>query len=80
MTFRSFSRLWVVILYIIGCEQWPADKVARLGGLEPLSLLLYQWDSVAAAAVSGSDEYRGAFARDEDVLLIVYGDSLLGED
>ena len=44
----------------------------------PLASLLYQWDALAAAAVSGSYEYRGAFARDEDVLFIVYGDALLG--
>ena len=124
MTFRSFSRFWVVFLYILGCEKWSAEKFASLDGLEPcrfdrvavdrmhtfdglpgrgqvidavglaqfhpsllgwasglpLDLLLYQWDAVAAAAISGSDEYSGAFARDKDFLFIVYGDAFLGEN
>ena len=46
----------------------------------PLASMLYQWDAVAATAFSGSYEYQGNFASDEDVIFIVYGDALLGED
>jgi hypothetical protein len=30
-----FNRVWVILLDILGGEEWPADKVSCLDGLEP---------------------------------------------
>ena len=67
------------VIDAIGLAQCRPSLFEWASGL-PLASLLYQWDAVVAAAVSGSDEYWGAFARDEYVLFIIYGDALLGED
>ena len=63
----------------VGLAQCRPSIFGWASGL-PLALLLCQWNAVAAAAVSSSDEYWGAFAHDKDVLFIVYDGALLGEN